>query len=78
VTDKLKISEAGVPVSVRIPSEILAELRKLADEDGITFSEVVRRGLLMLLGYCPTCGHKTVPGLPEALHVRYTGIRLPR
>lgn len=48
----------GTPVSVRLPAEVLAELRKQADEDNETLSDVLRRAALKELGYCPTCGQK--------------------
>ena len=51
----------GTPVSVRLPAELLAALREHADKNSVTVSDALRDGALMLLGFCPTCGHKT-PG----------------
>jgi len=44
--------------SFRLPGDIVAALRKHADDSGETLSDVLRRGALMVLGTCPTCGQK--------------------
>ena len=44
--------------SARLPADILAALRKLADENDETLSDLLRRGALMVLGICPTCGQR--------------------
>ena len=54
----MKATEA-TPGSVRLPAELLAALRRRAEEDGRTISDGLRSGALMLLGFCPTCGQKT-------------------
>jgi hypothetical protein len=46
--------------SVRLPTEIVAALRKRAEETGESFSDQIRAGALMLLGICPTCGQKAL------------------
>ena len=48
----------GTPVSVRLPADLMAALRKRAEENGETISDALRNGALMLLGICPTCGQK--------------------
>ncbi len=50
--------------SVRLDPEIVAALRRLADEREETLSDVMRRGAL--LGYCPTCQRKTEPEAENA------------
>ena len=42
--------------SVRMPGELVAALRKHAAENGESLSDTLRRGALMVLGICPTCG----------------------
>ena len=44
--------------SARLPAEIVAALRKRAEESGESLSDLLRRGALMVLGICPTCGQK--------------------
>ncbi len=44
--------------SIRLPGDLAAALKQRADENGETLSDVVRRGALMVLGICPTCGQK--------------------
>jgi hypothetical protein len=44
--------------SARLPGEIVAALKKLAEENGESLSDMLRRGALMVLGICPTCGQK--------------------
>jgi hypothetical protein len=46
------------PVSARMPPELLQALRERAERDGMTVSDALRIGALMLLGVCPTCGQK--------------------
>jgi hypothetical protein len=48
--------------SARLPGEIVAALKKRAEENGESLSDMLRRGALMVLGICPTCGQKA----PEA------------
>lgn len=48
--------------SARLPGDIVAALRKMAEENGETLSDLMRRGALMVLGICPTCGRKTGDG----------------
>ena len=48
--------------SFRLPGDVVAALRKVADENGETVSDLLRRGALMILGICPTCGHEQKPG----------------
>lgn len=57
------VSDGG-PVSVRLPAELLQALRERAEADGLTISDALRIGALMLLGICPTCGQKA-PGPAE-------------
>lgn len=47
--------------SFRLDAEIVAALRKVAEERGESLSDVLRRGALLVLGYCPTCQRKTEP-----------------
>jgi hypothetical protein len=51
----------ATPISVRLPADLLAALREHAGKNGGNVSDALRNGALMLLGFCPTCGHKT-PG----------------
>jgi hypothetical protein len=46
------------PVSARLPADLLQALRERAEKDGMTVSDALRIGALMLLGVCPTCGQK--------------------
>jgi hypothetical protein len=48
--------------SFRLPGDVVAALRKMADEGGETVSDLLRRGALMILGTCPTCGQDWKPG----------------
>lgn len=50
--------------SVRLPADIVAALRKLGGENGETMSDLIRRGTLMVLGFCPTCGQPAPEGKP--------------
>ena len=47
--------------SFRMEPELVAALRALATERGETLSEVMRKGALLVLGYCPTCHRKIEP-----------------
>jgi hypothetical protein len=49
-------NDLSAPTSFRLPAELVAALRKHAEERGETISEALRRGVLMVLGKCPTCG----------------------
>jgi hypothetical protein len=60
VAVRLSTTESA-PVSVRLPADLMQALRKRADENGMTVSDALRYGALMLLGICPTCGQKA-PG----------------
>lgn len=48
--------------SARLPAELAAALKKHAQENGETLSDTMRRGVLMVLGICPTCGQKSPAG----------------
>ena len=45
-------------VSLRMDPDMVTAVQALADQSGETFSDIMRRGALMVLGKCPTCGHK--------------------
>ncbi len=47
--------------SFRLPGDVVAALRTRAEVTGETFSDVLRRAALQLLGICPTCG-QAIPG----------------
>jgi hypothetical protein len=51
--------------SFRLPVEIVAALRKHAEERGETLTDTMRRAALTILGTCPTCG-QAAPKDPEA------------
>jgi ribbon-helix-helix CopG family protein len=51
--------------SFRLEPEIVAALRKHAEERGESLSDVLRRAALLVLGYCPTCQRKTGTETPE-------------
>ena len=44
--------------STRLPAELVTALRERAEADGESLSDLLRRGALMVLGICPTCGQK--------------------
>ena len=44
--------------SFRLEPDLVAALRKHAEEREESLSDVLRRGALMVLGYCPTCQRK--------------------
>lgn len=48
--------------SFRLDGDVVAALRKHAEERGETLTETLRRAALMILGKCPTCGQ----AVPEA------------
>ena len=48
----------GAPTSFRLPADVTEALRKLGDDTGETMSDLLRRGALMVLGICPTCGRE--------------------
>jgi hypothetical protein len=50
--------------SFRLPGDVVSALRKMAEENGETVSDLLRRGALMILGTCPTCGQEWNPGEP--------------
>jgi hypothetical protein len=52
------MADTTPPTSFRLPGDITAALRKMADENGETISDLLRRGALMVLGICPTCGQE--------------------
>ena len=52
-------------LSARLSADLVAALKKHATEGGESLSDVLRRGALMVLGICPTCGQKT-PAAREA------------
>ena len=43
------------------PPKSWRRLKKRAEENGESLSDLLRRGALMVLGICPTCGQKA-PG----------------
>jgi hypothetical protein len=45
-------------ISVRMPAELMAAVKQRAEDEGGTFSDVIRDGALMILGHCPTCGRR--------------------
>lgn len=45
--------------SIRLPGDLAAALKQHAEANGETLSDAMRRGALMVLGICPTCGQKT-------------------
>ena len=47
--------------SFRLPADLVMALRKRAEENGESMSDALRRGALMVLGICPTCGQKAPP-----------------
>ena len=51
-------------VSFLLPADVAAALRKPADENGEPVSDMLRRGTLMVLGFCPTCGQPIPEGRP--------------
>jgi hypothetical protein len=44
--------------SARLPADLVAALKQRAAENGESLSDALRRGALMVLGICPTCGQK--------------------
>ena len=38
--------------------DVTRAMQELANQRGETFSDVMRDAALLLLGNCPTCGHK--------------------
>jgi hypothetical protein len=44
--------------SARLPADLVSALRKRADENGDSLSDLLRQGALLILGICPTCGQK--------------------
>ena len=42
--------------SVRLTTELAAEVHRAAAEREIGFSEFIRDATIAALGYCPTCG----------------------
>lgn len=51
--------------SFRLEADLVAALRKHAEERDESMSDVLRRGALMVLGYCPTCQRKIETGAAE-------------
>lgn len=47
--------------SFRLPADVVTALRKLGGETGETMSDLLRRGALIVLGICPTCGREANP-----------------
>jgi hypothetical protein len=47
--------------SFRLTADLVAALKQRAAENGEPLSDILRRGALMVLGICPTCGQKA-PG----------------
>lgn len=44
--------------SLRMDPELSARLRRMADEKGQTFSDVMREAVRSYLGDCPACGQQ--------------------
>jgi uncharacterized Zn finger protein (UPF0148 family) len=44
--------------SARLPGDLVAALKQRAAENDESLSDLLRRGALMVLGICPTCGQK--------------------
>ena len=47
-----------VMTSFRLSPDLVEALRKHAEENGESLSDVLRRAALLVLGICPTCGQK--------------------
>ena len=47
--------------SFRLPTELMTALREHAKKNDEPLSDVLRRAVLLLIGICPTCGHKIEP-----------------
>lgn len=47
--------------SFRLQSDIVKALKERAAQNEESLSDILRRGALMVLGVCPTCGQKA-PG----------------
>jgi hypothetical protein len=47
--------------SARLPADLVAALKQRAVQNDESLSDLLRRGALMVLGICPTCGQKA-PG----------------
>ena len=58
-TGKVPAAARTEMASFRLPGDLVAALRSLAEENGESMSDVLRRAALMVLGICPTCGRKT-------------------
>jgi Ribbon-helix-helix protein, copG family len=43
-------------VSFRLPADLVKALREHAEGNGENLSDALRRGALLVLGICPTCG----------------------
>ena len=50
--------------SFRLSADLVAALRQRADENGESLSDALRRGVLMIIGKCPTCGQDAPHGPP--------------
>ena len=59
--------------SIRLPAELAAALKRHAEENGETLSDAMRRGALMVLGICPTCGQPA--SAPERAEAGESGSR---
>ena len=44
--------------SFRLSVDLVAALKQRAADNGEPLSDLLRRGALMVLGICPTCGQK--------------------
>ena len=51
--------------SFRLPADLVAALRQHAAENGESLSDTLRRGALIVLGICPTCGQPAPALQPE-------------
>ena len=57
------MADNAVPTSFRLPADMVEALRKKGNETGESMSDLLRRGALMVLGTCPTCGRPAEPGV---------------
>lgn len=53
---------ASEMASARLPPDLVAALRVKAEANGESVSDLLRRGALMVLGNCPTCGRPMTGG----------------
>lgn len=51
--------------SARLPADLVTALKQRAADNGESLSDLLRRGALMVLGVCPTCGQKAPASEPS-------------